>query len=141
MGYFNRRWLWTFRVLVVFATFCFSIATAVFTYHAYLTISRYMKHEILQSSITIQNQSLFMPVVSLQLDTYRNNDATITKPPIEMKFDVSVDNVGLPLWAFYEWHSINLHFVTANAINTAVLQENFTLEDAKSTVFTKILHR
>lgn len=141
MGYFYRRRRGKFLIVVIFTAVCFSVAAASFTYHAYLTISRYMKHEILQSSITTQNDSLFMPVVGLQLLTMRNSKSVLVKPPIEMKFDTSLDNQKLPLWAFSEYHIIYQHLVTANQIkNTAFLQENFTLENAKFTVFGKVLH-
>ena len=133
-GCFYRQRRWKFLIMVATVTLYLN-ATVVFAYHAYLTISRYMKYEFQQSSITTQNQSLFMPIVLVKLDTYRNNNSEVIKPPIEMKFDASLDNERLSSWFFEEHHNINQHYISANVINEKFLGENFTLENAKFIVF------
>lgn len=138
MGNFYRQRRRKSAIMVVFGAIYFLVATAGFAFQAYLTISRYMKHEFQQSSITMQNQSLFMPVITLELYTNKNNKTEIMKQPVEMKFDVTLENEKLPKWAFKEHHKINQHILTANTINKVFMSENFTFENAKSTVFLKI---
>lgn len=138
-GSLHRQWRWIFLTLVAITGTCFLVTAAAFSYHVYKTISRYTKHEILQSSITKQNQTLYMPVVSLTLNTIRNTESKGLELSmnLKMKFEASLDNKRLPEWAFIELPDLDQQYITANAINKDVLNVNFTLEDAKHTVFLK----
>lgn len=83
-----------------------------------------------------------MPIVNLQLDSYKK--ANDSKIQLEMEFNASLDNQRLPTWALKEYHGMNQpawyqNSITVNQINADVLQESFTLDNAKSTVFLKIL--
>lgn len=50
----------------------FLIATALCIYHSYTVIYRHVKYEILEIRRVVYNESLPMPIVTLQLDSYRN---------------------------------------------------------------------
>ena len=104
-GIYYRRQRWKI-ILMVFAAICFLIAVAAFSYQTYLSIDHYMDHEIQQTSTTTLNRSLSMPIVTLQVDTYRNTAQKSIKPPITMNFDASLDGERLSMWAFKEFHII-----------------------------------
>lgn len=81
----------------------FAVSTALFCFHTYKTVSRYMDHEVSQTVTIMLNDSLPMPVVVLSLDSYRNANAVqLNIPHVEMHFQrPTLDGKDIPDWAYY----------------------------------------
>lgn len=121
---------------------CFVIATVLFALQTSQTVSRYMRHDIQQASITVQNRSLLMPTVLLKLESLRNDPKRDRTLAVEMTFDVSFDNAKVPDWAFVETHKSYEHSVRANVINYDLSRNNLSFgADMENTVFVAIFVR
>lgn len=124
----------TFRVLLV-------ITTAVFAFHSYVLVDRYLQHDVSLSITQIPQKALPMPIVSLQMDSYRNNHSGIKTPPAIMNLTLSLaQGENFPEWAKKEAHSQGQQyqdFVAANMINSCNQQNNFE-SDFKITADKKI---
>lgn len=75
-----------------------AVAIALFIYHSYTIISRRLRREILQVHKAVLNESLPMPIVTVQLDSHRmpNSSRSIVK----IRYEAFLNKKRLPKWAF-----------------------------------------
>lgn len=103
----------------------FALSTILCCVHTTITIRRYLKHEIRQTLTTIQKDKLPLPIVTLQLDSFRNTSAGPSKPQVEMRFKVTVDRVNAENWTYY----IGQNYLTFNRFNYNMLSNtNISLD-------------
>lgn len=76
--------------------------TAIFFYHSYTIISRFLKFEILELHEVIYNESLPMPLVAIYLESWRN--ANSSSPFAEMRNEAYLNRKPVPSWAIVESH-------------------------------------
>lgn len=85
-----RYQLTTKHVLLLVASL---IAGSLFAFHSYTIISRHLEREILQVYKVILNDSLPLPIVTLQLDSFRNPSSV--RHPVKMGFNAYLNRLPL----------------------------------------------
>src|SRR5271154_6912350 len=93
----------TYKYQRIFFIIAIVLILSLYLYHASIIIRRYLQYEILQSRVIIFNESLPMPIVSLNLNSDR--DVKRNHSLVTMNFTASLRGHPLPPWAYTVFHS------------------------------------
>lgn len=112
--------------------FVFATSVVLFFVHANDTFRRFLNHDVQQSVTIKQNNSLPLPVVTLQFDMYRTEAEETNISLINMQFDASIDGGDVPPWAYHETSLANQQSITVNSVDGSYLPNvNLTLDDVR----------
>lgn len=113
----------------------FIVAAALCCFHLFTVICRYLDHEIIQIVENIQNESLPLPRVKLQLDSIRYQGQTSFEELPNMSFIALIDDETFPSWAYTEFHSQanDEHSISTNQISYGYLKStlNISVDDIR----------
>lgn len=119
----------TFHFLGRHKLICWTVYIAsiiLFFIHSYVTVARFLEHDVQRIVTTFKNDSLPMPIVMMQLESVRKKLPDKNSPPlVQIQFDLSLDNQLFPQWALVERRSTFQHYLAANLIDYQYLTEYF----------------
>lgn len=125
----------------------FSLSTGLLCYHTFLLVARYLKYEIQQTITVVREESHPMPIVKLQLDSFRQNVNVSAKVPVKLDvLQLLLDRKEIPSWAYI--HSfgrqppLNQFYVDVNRIDRSYfVDNNASIGDLQATVFLRMILR